>query len=144
MILGLVLIFFVFAAVHEAVEQAAAGETQAADAAVDPGADAGPDPDGVLAACQTIIPAIDTFAADMETVTTPEEYGMVVTETRTALEGATPGVSDPVFVEDVQVLSADLQLAADSVAAGEDPSYLMDALVEDEGRVFDACVAAGY
>lgn len=138
LLLGLVLFFFVFAAVQEAVEQAAVGETQAADA--DPGAD----PDGVLAACQTIIPAIDTFAADMETVTTPEEYGTVVTETRTALEGAIPGVTDPVFVEDVQVLSADLQLAADSVAAGEDPSYLMDALVEDEGRVYDACVAAGY
>jgi peptidyl-prolyl cis-trans isomerase B (cyclophilin B) len=139
MILGVVLFFVVFAAVQEAVETAAEG-TQAADVATDPGAD----PDGVLTACQTIIPAIDTFAADMETVTTPEEYGMVVTETRTALEGATPGVSDPVFVEDVQVLSNDLQLAADSVAAGEDPSYLMDALVEDETRVYDACVAAGY
>ena len=139
MILGVVLFFVVFAAVQEAVETAAEG-TQAAEVATDPGAD----PDGVLTACQTIIPAIDTFATDMETVTTPEEYGMVVTETRTALEGATPGVSDPVFVEDVQVLSNDLQLAADSVAAGEDPSYLMDALVEDETRVYDACVAAGY
>jgi large-conductance mechanosensitive channel len=135
MILGVVLFFFVLAAVQEAVETATE-ETQSAEAATDP--------DGVLTACQTIIPAIDTFAADMETVTTPEEYGMVVTQTRTALEGATPGVSDPVFVEDVQVLSNDLQLAADSVAAGEDPSYLMDALVEDEARVYDGCVAAGY
>ena len=90
------------------------------------------------------MPAISAFGADMAAVTTPEEYATVVTDTRAALEGATAGVSDPAFVEDVQVLSDDLQLAADSVAAGEDPSYLMDALTEDEARVNEACVAAGY
>ena len=81
---------------------------------------------------------------DMATVTTPEEYVQVVTDTRTTIEGAAGGASDPAFVGDVQVLSDDLQLAADSVAAGEDPSYLMDALTEDEAQVNEACAAAGY
>jgi hypothetical protein len=136
LILGLLLFFFVFAALNEVVERAAAGETQAAEAAEYP--------DGVLAACQTVIPAISAFGSDMATVTTPEEYVQVVTDTRATIEGAAGGASDPAFVGDVQVLSDDLQLAADSVAAGEDPSYLMDALTEDEARVNEACAAAGY
>ena len=136
LILGLLLFIFVFAALNEVVERAAAGETQAADAAEDP--------DGVVAACQTVIPAISAFGSDMATVTTPEEYVQVVTDTRATIEGAAGGASDPAFVGDVQALSDDLQLAADSVAAGEDPSYLMDALAEDEARVNEACTAAGY
>jgi peptidyl-prolyl cis-trans isomerase B (cyclophilin B) len=142
MILGLILFFFVFAALNEVAKTAAAEESLAAEETL--GADAGEDADGVLAACETVIPAISAFGTDMETVTTPEEYVAVVTDTRTAIEGAAAGASDPVFVQDVQMLSDDLQLAADSVAAGEDPSYLMDALTEDEARVNDACIAAGY
>ena len=80
----------------------------------------------------------------MGTVTTPEEYVAVVAGTRATLEGAAAGTSDPAFVQDVQSLSDDLQLAADSVAAGEDPSYLLEALTEDEARVAEACIAAGY
>jgi hypothetical protein len=80
----------------------------------------------------------------MATVTTPEEYVAVITSTRTTIEGAAAGATDPVFVQDVQMLSDDLQLAADAVTAGEDPSYLMDALTEDEARVTDGCIAAGY
>jgi hypothetical protein len=136
LILGVLLFFVVFAALNEVVERAAADEAQAAAAA--------DDPDGVFAACQTIIPAISAFGSDMATVTTPEEYVQVVTDTRATIEGAAAGASDPVFVEDVQVLSGDLQLAADSVAAGEDPSYLMDALTADEARVNEGCAAAGY
>lgn len=142
LILGLILFFFVFVALNKVVEQAASGGSAAAEESL--GGDPAADPDGVLAACQTVIPAISAFATDMETVTTPEEYALVVTDTRTAIEGAAAGVSDPAFVQDVQVLSDDLQLAADSVAAGEDPSYLMDALTEDEARVNEACTAAGY
>jgi hypothetical protein len=142
MILGLVLISFVVAALHEVVEQAAAGEPSAAEETL--GADPAGDPDGVLVACRTIIPAIDAIGTDMAAVTTPEEYVAVVTDTRATIEGAAAGASDPVFVQDVRVLSTDLQLAADSVAAGEDPSHLLDALTDDGARVYDACVVAGY
>ena len=134
LILGLVLLFFVFMALDEVVEQSAEGSL----------AGTGEEAGGVLEACRTVIPAISTFGTEMATVTTPEEYAVVVADTRAALDGAVAGVSDPVFLEAVQVLSADLQLAADSVAVGEDPSYLMDALTEDEARVNEGCAAAGY
>jgi hypothetical protein len=142
LILGPVLFFFVLAALHEVVEQAAVGDPSAAEEP--PGADPADDPHGVLAACQTVIPAISAFGTDMATVTAPEDYVAVVTDTRATIEGAAAGASDPVFVQEVQVLSTDLQLTADAVAAGEDPSYLMATLTEDEARVYDACVAAGY
>jgi hypothetical protein len=41
------------------------------------------------------------------------------------------------------MLSDDLQLAADAVTNGEDPSYLVDVLTEDEARVNAACAEAG-
>jgi Domain of unknown function (DUF4190) len=139
-LIGLLFFFFVFAAVSEAVESGAAGETELAVTDEEPPADT----QGVLEACRTIAPAVVKFDSDMGAVTTPEEYVAAITEVRTTIEGAASTSSDAVFVQDVQLLSDDLQLAADMVINGEDPSYLEAVLNEDGTRVDEHCVAAGY
>jgi hypothetical protein len=146
MVIGLLVFFVAFAAVKEAVET---GQTQvgmpAAESPAEESLAAEPaDAQGVLAACQTIAPAVATFEADMATVATPEDYVRVITEVRAAIEGAAAGTTDPVFIQDVQLLSDDLQLAADTVTDGEDPSYLADVLTEDGTRIDMNCAAAGY
>lgn len=139
-LLALLAFFFIFAAVQEAAKTGAMAETQAAAPVDEPAGD----PSGVLAACEVIAPALGEFDAGMVTVTTPEEYALLVTDVRTTLEGAAASTSDPVFVQDVQLMSDNLQLTADAISAGEDPSYLDAALTEDDARVGEACVAAGY
>jgi hypothetical protein len=135
LLISLLLFFFVFAAVKDAVETSGAGATVGEPAA---------DPHGVLAACQTIGPAIAEFESDMATVATPQDYALAITEVRTAIEGAAAATTDPLFVEDVQLLSDNLQLAADTVSNGEDPTYLEAVLTEDGTRVDMDCAAAGY
>ena len=98
----------------------------------------------MLAACETIVPALISFESDMAAVTTPEEYAAVITDTRTTIEGAAAATSDPAFIGDVQLLSDDLQLASDAVTNGEDPSYLMGTLTEDGNRVDAACADGRY
>jgi peptidyl-prolyl cis-trans isomerase B (cyclophilin B) len=129
---------FVFAAVNEAVETAEQAEATAAAEG------SGEDPEGTLAACEVIAPAILGFEADMASVTTPEEYALVITDVRATIEDAATLSSDAVFVGDVQALSADLQLASDTVMNGEDPTYLEGVLGEDGARVDSACATAGY
>jgi hypothetical protein len=134
-LLAVLAFFFVFAAVQEASEAGATAETQV---------DAPADDDGVLAACEVIGPALGEFDAAVAIASTPEEYALLVTEVRATLEAAAATTSDPMFVQDVQTMSDNLQLTADAVSAGEDPSYLDAALIEDDARVGEACAAAGY
>lgn len=138
-LLAVVAVVFVFAAVQQAAESGALAETEAAVPADQPA-----DDQGVLAACELIAPALGEFDAAVANVATPEEYALLVTDVRAALEGAAATTSDPVFVQDVQMMSENLQLTADAVSAGEDPSYLDAALTEDDARVGEACAAAGY
>jgi hypothetical protein len=140
-LIGLLLFFFVFAAVSEAVQT---GAIEEAPAAASPAEDSSADAQGVREACEVIVPAILTFESDMATVTTPEEYVTVIGDVRTTIEGAAATSSDAVFVQDVQLLSDDLQLTADTVSSGEDPTYLEAALTEDGTRVDEHCMAAGY
>ena len=140
LLLSLALFFFAFAAVTEAAAPAGAVETEAVVAAGEPAED----PSGVLAACEVIAPALGLFDAGVANASTPEEYAMLVTEVRTTIEGAAASTSDAAFAQDVQVMSANLQLTADAVSAGEDPSYLDAALTEDDTRVGEACTAAGF
>jgi Domain of unknown function (DUF4190) len=139
-LIGLLAVIFLFVAVQEAVETTAATETEAAA----PAEEAPADTQGVLAACEVIAPALGEFDAGVATVGTPEEYAVLVTDVRTTIEGAAATTTDPVFVQAVQSMSDNLQLTADAVSAGEDPSYLDAALTEDDVRVGEACTAAGF
>ena len=139
-LLGVLASVFLFAVVQEAAETGAMAETEIAAPAAEP-AD---DPTGVLGACEVIAPALGEFDAAVATVETPEEYALLVTDVRGTLEGAAATTSDPAFVADVQTMSDNLQLTADAVSNGEDPSYLDAALTEDDARVGEACTAAGY
>ena len=139
-LIGVLATVFLFAAVQEAAETGAMAETQAPAPAAEPAAD----PTGVVAACEVIAPALGEFDAAIATVETPEEYALLVTDVRGALDGAAATTSDPAFVADVQTMSDNLQLTADAVSNGEDPSYLDAALTEDDARVGEACTAAGY
>jgi hypothetical protein len=141
LLIGLLVFFLAFAAVQQAVETGAAAQSEAALA---PAEEAPADTNGVLEACQLIGPALATFDSDMSTVTTAEDYVAVITGVRTTLEDAAATTTDPVFVQDVQLLSDDLGLAADEVTNGGDPSYLEAALTEDGTRVDADCAAAGY
>ena len=138
LLISLVLIVFVFAAVNEAVETAEQTEASAVAEG------SGEDPDGVFAACEVIAPALGEFDAAVANVSTPEEYALLVTDVRSTLEGAAATTTDPVFVQDVQTMSGNLQLTADAVSAGEDPSYLDAAMTDDDTRVAEACAAVGY
>ncbi len=133
-------VVLLFAAVQEAAETGAVAETEVAV----PTAEPADDPTGVLGACEVIAPALGEFDAAVATVETPEEYALLVTDVRGTLEGAAATTSDPAFVADVQMMSDNLQLTADAVTNGEDPSYLDAALTEDDARVGEACTAAGY
>ena len=144
LVLGILLFFVFFAAFQEAAENAGPVETEISAPAAESPATEPADAQGVLAACQTIGPAMIEFESDMMTVTTPEEYALVITEVRATLEGAAAATTDPVFVQDVQLLSDNLQLAADTVANGEDPTYLEAALTEDGTRIDTDCADAGY
>lgn len=141
LLIGLLVTVAAFAAIQEAAEAGAFEESEpAAPVVEEPPADT----TGVLAACQAIGPAMVKFESDMGTVTTPEEYAQVITEARAALEGAAAATTDPVFIQDVQLLSDNLQLAADTVANGEDATYLQDAVMEDGTRIDMDCAAVGY
>jgi hypothetical protein len=149
LVLSFLFFFVFFAAFQQAAENAAAVETEIGAPAGESPADEplGTEPaddQGVLAACQAIGPAIVTFESDMMTVASPEDYMLAIAEVRATLEGAAAATTDPVFVQDVQLLSENLQLAADTVANGEDPTYLEAALTEDGTRIDMDCAAAGY
>ena len=140
LLIGVLATVFLFAAVQEAAETGALAETEIAAPAAEP-AD---DPTGVLGACEVIAPALGEFDAAVATVETPEEYALLVTDVRGTLEGAAATTSDPAFVAAVETMSDNLQLTADAVSNGEDPSYLDAALTEDDTRVGEACTAAGF
>ncbi len=139
-LIGVLAAVFLFAAVQEAAETGAIAEKQVAAPAEEPAED----PTGVLGACEVIAPALGEFDAAVATISTPEEYALLVTDVRGTLEGAAATTSDPAFVADVQMMSDNLQLTADAVSNGEDPSYLDAALTEDDARVGEACAAAGF
>ncbi|MFD2092329.1 DUF4190 domain-containing protein [Blastococcus deserti] len=152
-VIGIAIFALAFAAVQEASETAAQSdavvETPAEELELpaDTGAGAvtpGTDAQGVVAACQVILPALVDMDSGMMAATTPEEFAQVVATTRTAIEGAAAGTSDPAFVQSVQQLSDGLQLTADAVSAGEDPSYLEGALTEGGMLVGQDCAANGY
>jgi hypothetical protein len=136
----LAFVVFAFAMVQEAAETAAAEETQAAAVVEGPGED----PQGVLAACEVIAPALIGFDSNVATISTPEEYALLVTDVRTTIEGAAAATTDPTFVQDVQTMSNNLQLTADAISNGEDPSYLDAALTDDDARVGQHCADAGF
>jgi peptidyl-prolyl cis-trans isomerase B (cyclophilin B) len=136
LLLSVVAFFLLMAGILGAVNRAMVGDPEVVDAVQDP--------EGVRTACETIIPAMLAFEADMATVTTPDEYAAVIRDTRATIEAAVATASDPVFVGDVQVLSDDLRLASDVVAGGEDPNYLMGTLTDDATRVDETCRAVGY
>ena len=104
---------------------------RSAEAALAPAEEALPaDTKGVLEACQLIGPGMDDVRVGHgATVTTPEDYVGPVDHRRAhhARECPPTGTTDPVFIQDVQLLSDDLGEAADAVTNGEDPSYLQDA-----------------
>jgi len=133
-VLGILLLVLAATVFSSAVEQAAQDSATVS----------GDDPDGVVAACETIVPAILSMESDLATVQTPEDYTAVVPDLRTTMESAAAQTTDPTFVQHVQKLSDDFQQAAETVSAGEDPSSLESALTADGAQIDDDCAAAGY
>jgi Tfp pilus assembly protein PilX len=119
-------------------ESAASVGADTADAA--PAADA----NGVVAACQVIVPAVVNLQSDLSTVETPEDYALVMNTLRTTMESAAAQTTDPTFIAHVQTLSGDFQQAVDAVSAGEDPASLEGALSDDGTQIDNDCSAAGY
>jgi hypothetical protein len=147
LLLGVLIAVVTLAAVDSAVQES----VQAQDAASVPAPDGSPDlgatvedPDGVVAACQVIVPAVVTLEADLSTVATPDEYAAVMNSLRTTMETAAAQTTDPQFIAHVQTLSGDFQQAADAVANGGDPSSLEAALTADGTAIDNDCAAAGF
>ena len=128
MVLGVLLAILLVAVADRFVEETAQAE----------------DPDGVVAACEVIVPAVVGLESDLATVSTPEDYAAVMGDLQTTLESAAAETTDPVFIDHVRTLAADFQEAADAVTGGEDPSYLEAALTEDGTTIDEDCAAAGY
>lgn len=102
------------------------------------------DADGVIAACEVIVPAVVNLETDLSTVETADDYATVMGALRTTMEAAAGQTTDPTFVAHVQTLSNDFQQAIDTVNAGEDPSTLEGALTADGTQIDNDCAAAGY
>jgi hypothetical protein len=148
LILSIVFLLIGIAVVAAAVTAAtkiAEDPGAAADLWEDPGTDvAAGDLEGVAAACDVIMPAMEALESDMAGVTTPEEYAAVIDALRTTIEAAAGASGDAMFVDEVQFLSDDLGLASDAVVNGEDPTYLEDALAADGEQVGTTCGLAGW
>ena len=159
-LLGVLMLVFVLAvggaavsassAIESAVSSASASaEESAVFDAGDTGTDAVVDEQvtgdsEVVAACQVVVPAAEQLYADLDTVTTPEEYAAAIDQATTAMAAAGAQVSDPVVSQDLYNLYATLLEAATAVQNGEDPSYLVDTLNEFGTAVDEDCAAAGY
>jgi hypothetical protein len=133
-------------AVQNALDAARAPASSAADAPAngatdDPGTG---DATGLVTACRTIVPALMNLEADMQDVTTPEQYRQAVATLESTLSSAAGGASDPQFPQDVARLDADLEKAATAVQNGEDPTSLENALDADGQTVGQACADAGF
>jgi peptidyl-prolyl cis-trans isomerase B (cyclophilin B) len=122
-------------AVTQAAQDSAAASTAAAPA---------DDPEGVVTACQVIVPAVVNLESDLSTVESAEDYATVMGALRTTIEAAAGQSTDPTFVAHVQTLSKDFQQAIDTVNAGGDPSTLEGALSADGTQIDNDCAAAGY
>jgi hypothetical protein len=145
-LLGVLLVVLLLTVLKPAVEAAAQAE-QAVTAPAEEvsGTDAAAeDPTGVVAACDVIVPASLNLENDLVGVTAPEDYAQVMTALGSAMEAAAAGTTDPSFVAHVQQLSADLQLAGDTVMNGEDPSFLEETLNADGAAIDSDCAAAGW
>jgi Domain of unknown function (DUF4190) len=138
-VLGILLIVLFATVLAPAVQKAAQSESAASAA----GASAD-DANGVVAACQVIVPAVVKLQSDLSTVETPEDYASVMGSLRTTLEAAAGQSTDRSFVTHVQALSADFQKAIDAVNAGQDPSSLEGVLNADGTQIDSDCSAAGY
>ena len=136
-LIGILFVILAATVFSAAVEQASQ------DAAAPP-AEPAADVDGVVAACEVIVPAVVNLEADLANVATPEDYAAVMTNLRTTMESAASQTTDPTFTAHVQTLSADFQQAVDAVNAGEDPSALEGALTADGTQIDNDCAAAGY
>jgi hypothetical protein len=142
-VLGILLIVLFATVLAPAVEKAAQSASAASpgsDPATAPAADA----NGVVAACQVIVPAVVNLQSDLSTVETPEDYALVMNTLRTTMESAAAQTTDPTFIAHVQTLSGDFQQAVDAVSAGEDPASLEGALSDDGTQIDNDCSAAGY
>ena len=161
-VLGALILLLALAGARTAVDAAAAAQDAQSslspalgedpgsdDTAPDPGTGAGTGDgagsgDGVSAACQVILPALMQLESDMANVSTIEDYTQALDRLEATLNGATAGVADAQFVQDVAHLSADLGQAASAVQHGQDPSSLQNALVADGEAVGTACGGAGF
>jgi hypothetical protein len=142
-VLGILLIVLFATVLAPAVEKAAQSASAASpgsDPATAPAADA----NGVVAACQVIVPAVVNLQSDLSTVETPEDYALVMNTLRTTMESAAAQTTDSAFIADVQTLSGDFQQAVDAVSAGEDPTSLEGTLSQDGTKIDNDCQAAGY
>jgi hypothetical protein len=139
-VLGILFVVLAATVFSSAVEQAAQDSAAVSNDAAAPGED----PDGVVAACEVIVPAVLNLESDLSTVQTPEDYATVMTELQTTMESAAAQTTDPTFIQHVQTLSADFQQAVDAVSAGQDPSSLEGALTADGTQIDNDCAAAGY
>ena len=137
------------AAAHSAAQtstQAPAGDAAtsgSADGAGAPGL-SGSDPQGVLSACNVVLPALLNLATDLQNVSTPDEYAQALATLQKTLSGAAALTSDQGFAQDIARLNADLAQAASSVQAGQDPTGLADTLQADGTTVGADCSTAGF
>jgi hypothetical protein len=145
-LLGIALLIALVFVASEVATEAAEDSQAAGIVETEPAEPAEPaaDPDGVVAACDAMMPAMNTFNADMATVTTPDEYAAVTDELLIAMEDAAVVTTDEAFLADVELLYGDLVEAAEAVLAGEDPSYLESDLTTHGAAVDNACAAAGW
>ena len=139
LVIGIVVAVLALTVFRSAVEQA---QSDASVSATDAGG--ADDPNGVVAACEVIVPAVVNLESDLSTVESPQEYATVMGDLRTTMEAAAGQTTDQTFITHVQALSADFQQAIDAVSAGEDPSSLESALTADGTQIDDDCAAAGY
>jgi hypothetical protein len=138
LVIGILIAVLALTVFKDAVDKAQS------ESAASVGADTADDPDGVVAACGVIVPAVVNLQSDLATVETPEDYATVMGALRTTMDAAAGQTTDPTFILHVQALSGDFQKAIDAVNAGQDPSSLEETLNADGTQIDNDCAAAGY
>lgn len=110
------------------------------------GAEAGTaaDPHGVAAACDVVLPALGQVRTDAAKVTSPDQFGEVLTQLANTIVMGAGTTTDPTFLDHVGQLSQAFQKAWQDSSNGTPPSAVADQLTAAGAPVVRDCAAAAH
>lgn len=102
------------------------------------------DPHGVAAACDVVLPALGQVRTDAAKVTSPDQFGEVLTQLANTIVMGAGTTTDPTFLDHVGQLSQAFQKAWQDSSNGTPPSAVADQLTAAGAPVVRDCAAAAH